>query len=361
MEQPLGSALFQEDLPENPLRLQALPGYRKRQRLDQGMLVAQDECGVPEEKATGFSANFKWKRAAVRCSGHRGKAHAHLQGTDSSGLTRTSRAAAYPCAMCQRMRLDMIDFLHNNNLLQLGQWPEHLRHFSVQHFYECTRCQLGRFCPSVIPHTMVTGECRHGRWASGTGPRRKGKAQQHTDPLANWKERADRENYKTVKIHDHALPVLDQAQQHYYLKRLLVETVDMALEYSREAIRSKIEYVHWIDHATHLALFKQIFAGHMLVRGVRIEVRPFKLRDAEPQRAKESSHLQFLIQGHVIEWNVHGAEDLRECSHNQIYGAVDEDDWMISVFGTELQGVPAPSTRMTRARTIPAQPPNRSG
>ena len=30
MEQPLGSALFQEDLPENPLRLQALPGHRKR-------------------------------------------------------------------------------------------------------------------------------------------------------------------------------------------------------------------------------------------------------------------------------------------------------------------------------------------
>ena len=41
MEQPLGSALFQEDLPENPLRLQALPGHRKRQRLDQCMLGAK--------------------------------------------------------------------------------------------------------------------------------------------------------------------------------------------------------------------------------------------------------------------------------------------------------------------------------
>lgn len=51
-----------------------------------------------------------------------------------------------------------------------------------------------------------------------------------------------------------------------------------------------------------------------------------------------------------------GVEDLRECSHNQIYGAVGEGDWMISAFGTELQGVPAPSTPLTRARTIPAQP-----
>lgn len=70
LEQPLGSALFQEDLLENPLRLQALPGYRKRQRLDQCMLGAQDECGVPVQKATGLSANFKWKGTATRCSGH---------------------------------------------------------------------------------------------------------------------------------------------------------------------------------------------------------------------------------------------------------------------------------------------------
>ena len=353
MEQPLGSALFQEELPENPLRLQGLPGYRKRQRLDQCMLGAQDEHGAPIQKATGFSSNFKWKRTAVRCSGHQGKAHAHLQGTDSSGLTRTSRAAAYPRTMCQRMKLDLIDFLHNHNLLRLGQWPEHLRHFSVQHFYECIRCQLGRFCPSDIPHTMVPRECRHGRWASGTGPKSKNKNQQPADPLALWKERANRENYETVKIHDNALPVLSQEQQHY-LKRLLIEAVDMALEYIRAAIRSKIEYAHWVENSHHIALFKQIFAGHMMVRGVRIELRPFKLRDAEPQLVKESSHLRLLIRGHVKEWTICGIEDLRECSHNQIYGAIDEDDWLISIFGTELQGVPAPSTPMTRPRKIPA-------
>ena len=35
---------------------------------------------------------------------------------------------------------------------------------------------------------------------------------------------------------------------------------------SGEAVRNKIEYAHWIDHATHLAL-KEIFADHMLVLG----------------------------------------------------------------------------------------------
>ena len=64
----------------------------------------------------------------------------------------------------------------------------------------------------------------------------------------------------------------------------------------------------------------------MVVRGVRIELRPFKLQDAEQQLAKEPSHLQLLVQGRVKEWNIHGVEDLRDCSHNQIYGAVDEDD-----------------------------------
>ena len=114
--------------------------------------------------------------------------------------------------MCQRLKLDVIDCPNhnnnnNNNRLQLGQWPEHLRHFSAHHFSECTRCELGRLCPSDIPCTMVPGDCRYGRWASGTGPRRKGKTQQPTDPLANWKERADRENYDPVRIHDHALQV----------------------------------------------------------------------------------------------------------------------------------------------------------
>ena len=36
----------------------------------------------------------------------------------------------------------------------------------------------------------------------------RGKTQQPTDPLANWKERADRENYDPVRIHDHALQLL---------------------------------------------------------------------------------------------------------------------------------------------------------
>ena len=199
------------------------------------MLGAQDEHGAPVQKATGFSSNIKWKRTALRCSGHKGKFHAHLRGTDSSGLTMTSKAAAYPRSMCQKMKLEVIDLLHNNNnLLQLGLWPEHVRHFAVQHFYECIRCQLGRFCPSDIPHTMVPKECRHGRWAAGTGPKGKGKSQTPVDPLASWKERADRENYESIKIHDHSFPVLDQTQQHY-LKRLLIEAVDMTLEYVREA------------------------------------------------------------------------------------------------------------------------------
>ena len=269
------------------------------------MLGAQDEHGAPVQKATGFSSNIKWKRTALRCSGHKGKFHAHLRGTDSSGLTMTSKAAAYPRSMCQKMKLEVIDPLHNNNnLLQLGLWPEHVRHFAVQHFYECIRCQLGRFCPSDIPHTMVPKECRHGRWAAGTGPKGKGKSQTPVDPLASWKERADRENYESIKIHDHSFPVLDQTQQHY-LKRLLIEAVDMTLEYVREAIKNKIEYDHWIDHSTHLAIFKEIFGGHLMVRGVRVELRPSKLRDAQPVLAVESSHLRLQIRGHVKEWHIH--------------------------------------------------------
>ena len=42
-----------------------------------------------------------------------------------------------------------------------------------------------------------------------------------------------------------------------------------------------------------------------MVRGVRVELRPSKLRDAQPVLAVESSHLRLQIRGHVKEWHIH--------------------------------------------------------
>jgi len=294
VEQPYGSAMFQEDLPENPLHLSDLSDHRKRQRIDQCMHGAEDECKYPIQKATGFNSNIKWSKTAVRCSGHKGRQHAHLRGTGPNGLSRTSTAAAYPRGMCQKMRQDIVNFLHlhQRDLLRLGRWPEHLRHFASQHHYECIRCQLGRACPPDIPHTMVPKECRHGRWAEGSGPKATTKSGLPAqNPISTWKIRTNKENLDKVNLTEHIDPFLNEHQKHY-LKKLMMEVVHNLLDFFKEQNDKKVGEGYWLDNQLHFALFKEIFQGHMLVRGVRVELRPFYKHDAQPQLAFESSYLR---------------------------------------------------------------------
>ena len=334
VEQPLGSAMFQEDLPENPLHLSSIPGNRKRQRVDQCMMGAEDEEHRPIQKATGFGSNFKWSKTALRCSGHKGKSHAHLQGNGPDGLTRTSKAAAYPRAMCQKMRQDIIRFLHQKNLLQLGKWPEHLRHFSTQHFYECTRCQLGKACPPDVPHTYVHRECRLGQKAKLEAKEKKEKDKhlekekektavtqratsstkttaQKMSPLDHWKELANRENMNRCELNDTVVPYLD-AQQRHFLKKLLADVIKDVLASMKGQKGREIAEPRWIDDQVQLAMFKDIFKGHLLVRGVRVQLQAFHKSAAQPQLAFSSSYLRMVIRGHSSNWTVGPMEDLRE-------------------------------------------------
>ena len=117
LEQPLGSAMWQA-LPENPLRLETLEDYKNKQRVDQCMHGAVDENKCPIQKATALGSNVKWNRTALRCSGHGGKQHAHLQG---QGRTRTWRS----CQDCICSSLPQVDVSadetgHN----QLPIWTE---------------------------------------------------------------------------------------------------------------------------------------------------------------------------------------------------------------------------------------------
>ena len=46
----------------------------------QCMHGAVNEKGIFVQKGTGFGSNIRWKKTALRCSGHNGVGHAHLQG-----------------------------------------------------------------------------------------------------------------------------------------------------------------------------------------------------------------------------------------------------------------------------------------
>ena len=106
-----------------------------------------DEQQHPIQKATGFGSNMKWRNTALRCNGHRGHRRAHLQGRGPDGNLRTTTAAVYT------------------------------RH------------------PKGLEHTLVPGQCRHGKWAPGTNPRelaRKAKEEAKKTPIELWKEAVHR-------------------------------------------------------------------------------------------------------------------------------------------------------------------------
>ena len=347
VEQPLGSAMWKED-EDCPLRLSYINGHRKRQRCDQCMCGARDENDSPIQKATGFGSNLKWRKTAIRCSGHEGRPHAHLQGVGPDGLARTAKAAVYPREMCQRMRLDIVRFLHENNLLKIKTWPTSFH--VMEHFYDCPRCQLGRSAPSDLEHTLVPGQCRHGRWAAGTGPR----SQQNNapqDPVQRWKNKVRLESADAITI-DYKLEQLLSEEDLHCLKRLLMEMVSETLKMHKR----KKSVDHWNESVFYMSLFKDIFKKTMQVKGVHVSLHPFKKVKPEPQLTTTSAYLRLPIIGVVKSWTVGPLEDLRELSVAQINEALDVEDWMITVFGVDVAAVPSPSTPGRHHRKRPPEP-----
>ena len=260
-------------------------------------LGARDEHGLPIQKATGFGSNFKWKKTAIRCSGHPGQPHSHLQGTASDGITRTAKAAVYPREMCQRMKKDVIKFLDQRDLLKIKTWPGSF-HILV-HFYECIRCQLGRSAPSDAEHTLVPGQCKYGRWAPGTGPRA-GAANAPADPVRQWKLKTNNENFDTIKLECDISVASDEGSRRL-LKKLLMEVTQNALKTHG---RKKSPVNHWNENVFHLSLFKDILKETMMVKGVHIALHPFKKQKPDPQLAMSSAYLRMMIVGNVKDWKV---------------------------------------------------------
>ena len=179
------------------------------------------------------------------------------------------------------------------------------------------------------------------------------------DPLAEWKRKTDSEVLEVVELNDMTVKTLP-VQQRHWLKKLLLETMHSCLGIFSEAVASEHGYRHWVENAVQFALFKEIFKEHFMVRGVLISLRPFHKVVAEPQLNFQSSYYRLIIRGTIKNWRINPTEDMREMSHSQIHEALDEDDWMVTIFGHDYPaegGVPAPSTPASRSRAMPAERP----
>ena len=151
-----------------------------------------------------------------------------------------------------------------------------------------------------------------------------------------------------INLEDKMNPPMSTHQRHR-LKRLLLETVNSILGLFNEAV-GMLDYKHWLDNPVQLLLFKHIFKDHFQVKGVLLELRPFCRSNAEPQLTFQSAYMRLTIQGQIKDWVVGPLMDMREMSHNQIHKAIDEDNWMVTLFGQELEAVPSPSTPSHRPR-----------
>ena len=96
-----------------------------------------------------------------------------------------------------------------------------------------------------------------------------------------------------VELENQSAQQLDD-QGKLYLKKLLVETVNPALNVFNEAKNRKIDYVLWVEQALHISLYKELFKNIMQVKG-KVELRPFSKSTTEPALPMTSSYLRLPI------------------------------------------------------------------
>ena len=355
VEQPMNSTMFQDKT--SPLSdLCDLPGVRRRQQVDQCAHGCADEHGVPMKKATVIVGNLKMSRTTKRCNGHKGRAHSVPQGfVNGVNKNKAAKAMVYPRQMCMAMVEDVWKFVRTSQMC-FASWPSNLILHSFVG-YKCERCQLGRAALPWMEHSLIPGECRHGRWPAGGGPR--ANPLRPADPVATFKRRAREKDLSEVVVETPAdifLPV----QASLYFKYLMFVLVQDTVALFSEATERGIDYVHWVTDPVHKTMFQEIFQKELGVKAVACALRPFHCLVPEPHLSSRTAPLRLQISGTVKKWKVHELEDLRLLSHSQQHQKIDEVDWLITLFGSDPAGIipatPAGTIPSTPAGAIPSTP-----
>ena len=304
------------------------------------------------QKATGFGSNHKWKKTAIRCSGHQGGGHAHLQG-QVNGVNRTALSAVYPQRMCHKMVTDFLNYLNSNQRMVLPKRPKHLAIYTTEHYYDCVRCNLGRACPRGIDHTLIPGQCRYGRWPEGTHPRSR-RNPPTTNPIEDWKNTARAHTTDVVELELPASITLNIETVHF-LKKALLETVQKALGLFNEAVERGVEYKHWLEDSVLIAIYHEIFKDYFKILGVSVELRPWHRSTGEPQLTVSTAPLRLSVRGPAKKWKLEEIDDMTELGPSLINEALEEDDWFITFYGAKI-GHASPSTPTSHHRKNPPDP-----
>ncbi|CAK9042305.1 Integrase catalytic domain-containing protein [Durusdinium trenchii] len=235
LEQPWSSALWHE--------LHDMPGHP--QRTDQCQFGAEDEEHRPILKPTGLLSDAPLHHVLRRCGGHAGP-HGWLQG-QVQGKNRTTLAAVYPKKFCNALLKD------------IRKWSTTM----TQTYYECPKCKEGRW--SIEEHTLIPGQCRHGKWPEGFGP--KGKIPV-PDLVADFKQEA-LNNKKVQKAPLGTLPNFDMDQEQVALFKYCMITIlkDSAddFESQEKSGKKEVDYARWSTNPVILSWLRKVLEDKMTV------------------------------------------------------------------------------------------------
>ena len=291
---------------------------------------ATDHEDLPILKLTGLQSNMQLKHCLRRCTGHGGVQHGWLQG-QVGGINKTSSAAVYPAGLCRAIIKDIRNFLKPKKDIFVAN--------SSESYYECERCQLGRYVPKFLDHTFMPGWCRYGRWPEGEGP---------WNPMTVFRNEAiANKKIITGKLSNIPELPLDQEQANS-LKYCFFKMVDDAMRQFENHKIKDTDLHHWSDDVIAKAWMRRIFAPVLNLQGACAHLKAWTKPTPAAKLRDEDGYIRIMAQGRIPAWKMMPLEDLREMSHNQWREAIDiEADWLLTFFRHDRKEDPQTSVPAT--------------
>ncbi|CAJ1334047.1 unnamed protein product, partial [Effrenium voratum] len=139
------------------------------------------------------------------------------------------------------------------------------------------------------------------------------------------------------------------------------ELTTQALEQFFELRRGKLDgnYSYWVEDPIMIGIIRGILKKVMYVKGAHVTLHPWAKVFPEPHFPAEQAPMRLMIVGEYKKWVMMPLEDLRELSPAQQRQKMDEENWMITFFGTrqEEEAAPALAPASVPVQPAPQQPP----
>ena len=236
---------------------------------------------------------------------------------------------------------------------------------------------MGQFAPRHMEHSLIPGQCRHGRWPDDDPRSQKSKAAKKEENLLDIFKREALTNRKIAQgIIISGEEIGFDNERAALFKYALYKTLEESMAAFEKKDKEK-DYIHWVRDPVTTTWLRLIFQDYIKVAGICAHLQPWTKPVPTPHLKADEAFLRLMVRGKIESWRLLPMEDLRELSHHQCHEPVDfDEDWLVCIFGSyppasssrspqpTLPGTPAPRTPTpgtpgpsTPAPGTPAAPP----